>query len=85
MTPKKAYSIDHWSFKVHDIVNAWHHDTQQNNTQHNDIQHSYKQNVTLGILTELCYAEYHKKPSMLCVVMPSVVMNAYTDYFRSAA
>jgi hypothetical protein len=48
---------------------SWRHDTQHNGTKHddiqyndtrnNDIQHNIKQNTTLNIMAESCYAEYH--------------------------
>jgi hypothetical protein len=42
----------------------WCHDTRQNEIDHNDIQHddiklNNKQNATLSIVAECCYAECH--------------------------
>jgi hypothetical protein len=37
----------------------WRHDTQHNDIQYNDYQHNHKENATLSIKTDHCYAECH--------------------------
>ncbi len=49
-------------------------DTQHNDIKYNVIQHNNKRNVTFSITAEGCYADCHKKPYIVIVIMLDVVM-----------